>query len=243
MVPMSILRSYAYLFTRYRGAYALGIAALLATNVLYMAIPRIFGAAIDAIETGADRDRIFWFAGAIAAVAAVQSLVRVLSRVYVLGVSRRVEYDLKGMLHDRLVRMAPSFYEAMSTGDLMSRMTNDVTLVRALGGPGVLYFANAVLVYVLGIAFMVSLSWQLTLVVLAPLPVIAWLVRGMVHKVRAYALASREALSDLNTAVQENLAGAQVVRSFALETAQISRFEERSQRYVDWALKETSPRP
>jgi ATP-binding cassette subfamily B protein len=121
----------------------------------------------------------------------------------------------------------------------MSRMTNDVTLVRALGGPGVLYFANAVLVYVLGVAFMVTLSWRLTLVVLAPLPLIAWLVRGMVHKVRAYALGSREALSELNTAVQENLAGAQVVRSFALEGAQVERFAQRSEAYVDWALKES----
>jgi ATP-binding cassette subfamily B multidrug efflux pump len=236
---MSILRSYAYLFTRYRRAYGVGLIALLATNALYMAIPRIFGAAIDALEAGATSRQIYLFAGAIVAVAVVQAFARIASRIYVLGVSRRVEYDLKGMLHDRLVRMAPSFYEAMSTGDLMSRMTNDVTLVRALGGPGVLYFANAVLIYLLGIVFMATLSWQLTLIVLAPLPVIAWLVRGMVHQVRAFALASREALSELNTAVQENLTGAQVVRSFALEDAQVRRFEQRSEAYVEWSLEES----
>ncbi len=146
------------------------------------------------------------------------------------------------MLHDRLVQLAPSFYEAFSTGDLMSRMTNDVMLVRALGGPGILYFANALLVYLLGTAFMVTLNWQLTLVVLAPLPVMAWLVRGTVHRVRAYALSSREALSDLNTVVQENLAGAEVVRSFALEEAQERRFAEQSTEYVDWALKESRAR-
>jgi len=236
---MSILRSYAYLFTRYKRAYGIGLLALLATNALFMAIPRIFGAAIDAFEAGAASNEVYVYAGAIIAVSALQAVFRILSRIYVLGVSRRVEYDIKGLLHDRLVRMAPSFYEAMSTGDLMSRMTNDVTLVRALGGPGVLYFANAVLIYILGIIFMVTLSWRLTLIVLAPLPVIAWLVRGMVHEVRAYALASREALSELNTVVQENLAGAQVVRSFALENAQVERFEERSEAYVDWALKES----
>ena len=216
--------------------------ALVLTTALSMAIPRIFGAAVDAFMQGADRRRVITFALAIVAIAAAQAVFRVISRIVVLGTSRRVEYDLKGMLHDKLVQLAPSFYEAFSTGDLMSRMTNDVMLVRALGGPGILYFTNAMLVYLLGTAFMVSLSWQLTIVVLAPLPLMAWLVRGTVHRVRAYALSSREALSDLNTVVQENLAGAAVVRSFALEDAQVRRFEERSIAYLDWGLKESRAR-
>jgi len=218
------------------------MSALVLTNVLSMAIPRVFGAAVDAFTQGADRQRVIMFALAIVAIAVAQSVFRVISRIIVLGTSRRVEYDLKGMLHDKLVRLAPSFYEAFSTGDLMSRMTNDVMLVRALGGPGILYFTNAMLVYLIGTAFMVSLSWQLTIVVLAPLPLMAWLVRGTVHRVRAFALSSREALSDLNTVVQENLAGAGVVRSFALEEAQVRRFEERSTAYLDWGLKESRAR-
>lgn len=237
-----MLRSYAYLFTRYRRSYVVGMLALVLTNALSMAIPRVFGAAVDAFTQGADRRRVITFALVIAGIAVAQAVFRVTSRVIVLGTSRRVEYDLKGMLHDKLVRLAPSFYEAFSTGDLMSRMTNDVMLVRALGGPGILYFTNAMLVYLLGTAFMVSLSWQLTIVVLAPLPLMAWLVRGTVHRVRAYALSSREALSDLNTVVQENLAGAGVVRSFALEEAQVRRFEARSTAYLDWGLKESRAR-
>ncbi|MFW6198268.1 MAG: ABC transporter ATP-binding protein [Acidobacteriota bacterium] len=243
---MSILRAYLHLFTRYRGAYVVGLLALVATNAVYLSIPRLLGAAVDTLETEAAGDapgfvarRILMYAGAIAALALLQAVARVVSRVQVLGNSRRVEYDLKGMLHDRLVRLAPSFYDALSTGDLMSRLTNDVMLVRALGGAGILYFANAILMYLLAIGFMVTLNWQLTLVVLAPLPVTAWLVRGMVHRVRAYALSSREALSDLNTVVQENLSGVGVVKSFALEEAQIRKFEGRSRTYVDWALKES----
>ena len=220
-------------------AYAVGLLALLATNAIYMAIPRVFGAAVDALRAGASRSELTRLATIIAVAALAQSVVRILSRIFVLGASRRVEYDLKGLLHERLVRLSSSFYDALSTGDLMSRMTNDVTLVRALGGPGVLYFANALLIYVLGVGFMVSLSWQLTLVVLAPLPLMAWVVRSMVHKVRAYALGSRRALSDLNSVVQENLSGASVVRAFAIEEPQVRRFEARSDAYVDWALKES----
>ena len=236
---MSMLRSYAHLFTRYRMGYAFGMAVLLVTNAAYMAIPRVFGAAVDAFERGATRRQVLLYGGAIVALAAAQAVTRIASRIWVLGISRRVEYDLKELVHARLVRLAPSFYEALSTGDLMSRLTNDVMLVRAMGGPGVLYFANAVLLWILGVGFMVALSWQLTLVVLAPLPLMAWIIRGMAHRMRAYAVASRESLGALNTTVQENLAGAQVVRSFDLQEVQTHRFEERSQDYVGWALKES----
>jgi len=207
-----------------------------------MSIPRVFGLAVDELTAGATRQRVIAFAAVIMVIAAAQAVTRVASRIAVLGISRRIDYDFKGLLHRKLVELSPSFYEAYSTGDLMSRMTNDVMLVRAMGGPGILYFMNALLVYLLGIGFMVTLNWKLTLVVLAPLPIMAWLVRGTVHQVRAYALSSREALSDLNTVVQENLAGAGVVRSFALEEAQVRRFEERSTTYVDWALKESRAR-
>ncbi len=236
---MSMLRAYAHLFTRYRLGYALGMMALLATNAAYMAIPRVFGAAVDALGDGATGRQVLLYGGVIIALAAAQAASRVASRMLVLGISRRVEYDLKEIVHARLVRLAPSFYDALSTGDLMSRLTNDVMLVRAMGGPGVLYFANALLLWILGIGFMVTLSWQLTLVVLAPLPLMAWIVRGMAHRMRAYAVSSRESLGALNTTVQENLAGAQVVRSFDLQNVQTVRFEERSQDYVGWALKES----
>ena len=236
---MSMLRSYAHLFMRYRLRYAFGVMVLLATNAAYMTIPRVFGAAVDALEGGAARRQLLLYGGAIVALAALQAVTRIASRIWVLGISRRVEYDLKELVHARLVRLAPSFYNVLSTGDLMSRLTNDVMLVRAMGGPGVLYFANAVLLWILGVGFMVTLSWQLTIVVVTPLPVMAWIIRGMAHRMRAYAVASRESLGALNTTVHENLAGAQVVRAFDLQDVQTHRFEERSQDYVGWALKES----
>jgi ATP-binding cassette subfamily B protein len=111
-------------------------------------------------------------------------------------------------------------------------------LVRALGGPGVLYFFNAFFLYALGLAYMVSISWRLTLVVFLPLPVIALLVRVLVHRVRDYVTKARVALSDLNTIVQENLSGVLVVKSFGLEEAQIVRFESQSAAYMDFGLRE-----
>jgi len=235
---MDILKRYLFLYTRHRRAYVIGGLFLLVTNAVGLAIPRVFGAAIDALEAGAGRQDIVVYAAAIIGMAAVQTVMRVGSRIAVLSASRRITYEIKKMLHDRLLRLAPSFFDATSTGDLMSRMTNDVMLVRALGGPGVLYFANAVFVYAIGLAYMASISWRLTLVVFMPLPVIALLIRVLVQRQREYALASRVALGDLNTMVQENLAGVMVVKSFALEDAQIGRFEELSGKYMDWGLKE-----
>ncbi|MEE8131200.1 MAG: ABC transporter transmembrane domain-containing protein, partial [Vicinamibacterales bacterium] len=220
---MDILRRYLFLYTRHRAAYLLGGVFLIATNAIVLTIPRIFGWAIDDLEAGASRGLVLSYAAAIIVLAAVQTVMRVGSRIFVLSVSRRIDYEIKGMLHDRLVRLAPSFFAATNTGDLMSRMTNDVMLVRALGGPGVLYFFSAVVLYALGLVYMVSISWRLTLVVFLPLPIVALLVRVLVHRVRDYVTKARIALSDLNTMVQENLAGVMVVKSFGLEEAQIER--------------------
>ena len=235
---MDILRRYLFLYTRHRKAYLLGGFFLIATNGVALAIPRVIGWAVDALEASTTRDVIIGYAGVIVGLAVVQTLMRVGSRIFVLSISRRIDFELKAMLHNRLLQLAPSFFGATKTGDLMSRMTNDVMLVRALGGPGVLYFFNAVFVYLIGIAYMVSVSWRLTLIVFLPLPLIALLVRLLVHRVKEFAKASRVALSDLNTMVQENLSGVLVVKSFALEEQQVRRFEDLSGTYMSWGLKE-----
>ena len=239
---MQILRAYFYLFGRHRWAYALGGGCLLLSNGVALAIPRVLGWVVDALGQGTTRSVLIGYGGTIMALAVVQTVTRVGSRVWVLSVSRRIDYQLKGMMHDHLMRLAPSFFSAVSTGDLMSRMTNDIMLVRALGGPGVLYFFNAVLLYVMGLAFMLTINWRLALIVFAPLPLMAWFVRGLVQKAKEYATGSRVALADLNTMVQENLAGVQVVKSFALEEAQGRRFDDLSRIYVGWNLKEAMTR-
>lgn len=235
---MQILRKYRHLFTRHWRAYLVGSLLLALTNAMGLAIPRVLGWAIDALEAGTTRRVLLGYGGGLVLLALVQAGVRVGSRVQILSISRRVDFHLKGTLHDKLLELAPSFYGAANTGDLMSRMTNDVMLVRALAGPGVLYFLNAGITYALGVVYMVSISWQLTVAVFLPLPLMAWLIRGLVHRIRGYVRASRVALSDLNTMVQENLTGVLVVRSFALEPSQEDRFEELSRDYMDWGLKE-----
>lgn len=235
---MDVLERYLFLYTRHRSSYIIGGLFLIITNAIALAIPRVIGWAVDALDAGTTPRTVMLYAAVIVAFAILQTFMRVGSRIYVLSSSRRIDYEIKGMLHDRLLRLAPSFFGATNTGDLMSRMTNDVMLVRALGGPGVLYFFNAVFMYTLGLAYMLSISWRLTLAVFLPLPLIALFVRVLVHRVRAYVTAARVALSDLNTMVQENLSGVMVVKSFALEDAQIERFAEHSQAYMDYGLRE-----
>jgi ATP-binding cassette subfamily B multidrug efflux pump len=239
---MQILRAYFYLLARHRWAYVLGGGSLLLSNGLALVIPRVLGWAVDALGQGTTRSVLIGYGGTIMVLAVVQTVTRVGSRVWVLSISRRIDYQLKGMMHDHIMRLAPSFFSAVSTGDLMSRMTNDIMLVRALGGPGVLYFFNAILLYVMGLGFMLSINWRLALIVFVPLPLMAWFVRGLVQKAKEYATGSRIALADLNTMVQENLNGVQVVKSFALEEAQCRRFGELSETYVDWNLKEAMTR-
>ena len=114
---MDILKRYLFLYTRHRVPYLLGGVFLIATNAIALAIPRVFGWAIDDLEAGATRGLILSYAGAIVVLAVFQTVMRVGSRIFVLSVSRRIDYEMKGMLHKRLIHLAPSFFAATNTGD------------------------------------------------------------------------------------------------------------------------------
>ncbi len=110
---------------RYRARYAAGVACLLVTASLAMAVPYLLKRAIDAIEHGAPFDEVARFALIIVAIALVQAVVRTLSRSLIFNVGRDVEHDLRGDLFAHLERLPVAYYQQQQTGDLMSRLIND----------------------------------------------------------------------------------------------------------------------
>jgi ATP-binding cassette subfamily B protein len=212
------------LYTRHGREYLLGLLSLLVTNALLLTIPWLIKEAIDSLSNGAGAGALLGYGGAIAGVGAAQAVARIQSRRLILGNSRRVDYDLKGRLLERLQRLAPSWYRRTFTGDLMSRAAHDVMLVRALGGPGVLYLANSIFIYLIALPMMAAIEPWLTLVVFLPFPVMAWLVRGMVDDLKRHSLQAQETLGSLNTVVQETLNGIAVVKAFRMEERQQERF-------------------
>jgi ATP-binding cassette subfamily B multidrug efflux pump len=159
------------------------------------------------------------------------------SRWILIGMSREIEYDLRNDLLTRLLAMDPEFYSKNRTGDLMSRVTNDLNAVRMVLGPGIMYTANTVATMVLAVYFMIKLSPVLTMWVLIPVPFVAFAVRYFGQIIHRLSEQIQAALGVLSTRAQENLTGVRVIRAYAQEKPEIESFDRANRDYVDHNIK------
>ena len=173
----------------------------------------------------------------LVALACAGLAVRVLSRMMIFNAGRNAEYELRRSLHDRLLALGPSFYRRMSTGDIMSRVTNDLTQVRLLLGFGVLNVINTVFALISALAVAVPISHRLTLAALAPLPVLLVATRSFSHQFYARTRENQEALGRMSSRVQASVAGVRLVRSFGLEDSEVRAFEHENQGYLEKSLR------
>jgi ATP-binding cassette subfamily B multidrug efflux pump len=222
----------------------LGCLCLAATNALGLAIPWLLKNAIDTLRGAHGAPAlakaghlVAWTALVIVGCALVQAVIRTWSRVLIFNSGRNIEYRLRRDLFSHLARLDAGFYRRHPTGDLMSRLTNDLSAVRMLFGPGLLNIVNTMLVYASTVWLLLHLSPRLTLFALIPYPVL--ILGGRVFT-RAMYRASRDLqdqIGHMSTAVQEDLAGIAVIKQYALEPQRHAAFAEQSRRYLERSLK------
>ena len=163
---------------------------------------------------------------------AIKGVLSFSGRWILIGVSRDIEYDIRGDVLKRLLALEPEFYVRNRTGELMSRATNDLNSVRMVLGPGIMYSATTIVTMIMAILVMVTLSPSLTLWVLLPAPVVAiavWFFGKTIHELYENIQA---ALATLTARVQENLSGVRIVRAYAQEEAEMQAFDEPNREYV-----------
>ena len=168
----------------------------------------------------------------LVAVVIVKGIFSFASRQILIGISRDIEYDVRNNLLARLVQMEPEFYVRNRTGELMSRCTNDLSAVRMVLGPGIMYSANTIVGMAVALAVMSKISGTLTLEVLIPVPFVFITVRyfgTVIHDLQAKIQAM---LATLSAKAQENLTGIRVVRAYGQEAAEINSFDESNKQYV-----------
>jgi ATP-binding cassette subfamily B protein len=209
---------------RYRSRYALGFACLLATGTLAMTVPYLLKRAVDTIAARGPVSAVGWFAVAIVAVAIVQAVVRTCSRFLIFNVGRDIEYDLRNDLFAYLERLPLAYYQSQQTGDLMSRLVNDITAVRLMLGVGFLNLINTPVYYVYAVTIMISMDWRLTLAALVPYPLVLAIVKRTSRQLMERTLKTQEGLAAMSSRVQENLSGIYVVQAYGREQAEIEAF-------------------
>jgi ATP-binding cassette subfamily B protein len=212
----------------YRAPLVQGAVLLLLTNLLDKSIPWVLKGAVDGLRA-ADVDLVRRHAFVVAGLAAVVAVTRTHSRMRVFNVGRDIEFDLRNEILRKLQALGPAFFQRMTTGETMSRSINDLAQVRALVGFGSLNLVNSFLAYAFALAFMLSMSVELTLWALLPYPLLIVISRAMGKSLYNRSRASQEALGALATQVQETLSGIRIVRAFAIELDQEARFERANQ--------------
>ncbi len=227
--------------------FVAGALFLLLTNLMTFAIPEYLGGAIQELRDAADeqdldllaaiRGNVIDAAKLIMVLAVGAGIARVFSRITIFNACRYIEFDIRNTLYRHLSRMTPRFFGSISTGDLTSRVTNDVTYVRLLYAIPYLHIVNTLIAYVIAIYRMAGVDWRLTIACLLPYPFLLLGIRKVIYALFLQTKVVQARLSDLSTHVQENLSGIDVVKSYVLEGRETERFGEANETYFDENLK------
>ncbi|MGQ9585210.1 MAG: ABC transporter ATP-binding protein [Anaerolineae bacterium] len=215
------MKPYAWLAA---GAYL----SLLLASAASLAAPRLIQAVIDQGIGQRNLQFLIWASVGIVAVAVGQGLFNFLRGFLSAKTAEGVAYDLRNALYEKLQGLSFSYYDRAQTGQLMTRATNDVELIRAFVGFGFIQFLSAVVMFAATLTILFTMDWQLALLSLAVIPLLVFVVFRFLRTVHPVFMRVQQELSRLNTILQENLAGVRVVKAFAREPHERHRFKEQN---------------
>jgi ATP-binding cassette subfamily B protein len=230
---MSALRTLRPYFRPYRGRLALGLVLVVASAALTSVIPWILRAAIDGIRSGVPVTRIWTLGAIMVSLALVGGAFRFGMREIMNGLSRWIEYDLRNDLFQRLEGLDAAYYARTRTGELMARLTNDLSAVRMAAGPAIMYLVNTIAGGLFALYFMLRISPRLTLLALLPMAILPVLTVWLGKRIHDRFEAVQEHFGTMTTHAQENLAGARIVRAYRQERAEVERFDALGEEYLE----------
>ncbi len=215
---------------------AAGLVFLLLTNALAQFIPWIIKKAIDAISSNPDDGTFILMILGVITMALFQAPVRILSRIFIFNAGRNAEYELRNEVFSRLTRLDSRFYRRYRTGDLVSRLTNDLAAVRALYGAGVLHIGNTLFAYTMAIPLMCGIDPWLTLWSLLPYPALLFGARAFSRGVYQRSQELQTALATMSAGVEEDLAGIRALKTNCIEEIRTGLFTNASTSYLHQAI-------
>ncbi len=232
--PLYRLKKY---LKQYRREIIIGLILIIVSNILYAILPRILQVTIDAIDQGVALRTLAIYPTIIVAVTLVYAVIRFLMRKMVVGVARKVEYQLRNDYFSHLQRLSLRFFVKNRTGDLMARATNDINAVTITIGMGALFTVSNGIIFAFVFTFMVTTNAQLTLLALIPFPfilVLMYLSFGYFYKTYEKI---QEQFASITARAQENISGIRVIKAYVQENNEINQFKDLNQSYLRQNLK------
>ena len=223
---------YQYLI-RYRSKILIGTFFIAIANGIAILSPIVVRQAIDYLRADIEIRQLLIYAGLIVLIAVGQGIFRFLMRQTVIVGSRMIENDFRNDLFAHLQNMSARFFQSMPTGDIMSRMTNDLNAVRSVLGPGIMYSINTIVTFIFVIWMMLTINPLLTLFGLIPIPLMAYLVYKFGMQIHKRYQKIQAQLSLISTKAQENFSGIRIIKSYVQEKFEIEDFDRLNKEYVD----------
>lgn len=254
MKELSYLNKY---LLRYKYRLLLGLLFIIISNVFAIIPAQIVRRSINLVEENIDLFRmyeglalqdmiydifagsIFIYGVAILVMALLKGFFTFLTRQTIIVVSRFIEFDLKNDVYAHYQALPTSFYRRNNTGDLMARISEDVTKVRMYLGPGIMYGLNMFTLFAILIPYMFSVNVRLTLYTLIPLPVLSLSIYYVNNIINRRSEEIQRSLSGLSTYVQEAFSGIRVLKSFVRENDSARKFVDASDDYKDKSIRLT----
>ena len=230
---MKALKRLIPYFRPYRAGLAFGLFLVIASSGLTSVVPWLLRAALDAMERGAPMTRIWTLVGYMLALALIGGVARYGMREMLNGISRRIEYDLRNDLFAHLELLDAGYFARTRTGEIMARLTNDLSAVRMAAGPAIMYLVNTIFGGAFALAFMLRIDHRLTALALLPMLLLPVLTLKLGTKIHDRFEDVQQHFGKVTTLTQENLSGVRVVRAYRQEAAEIDRFRRMNDIYLD----------
>ncbi|MCK0180207.1 ABC transporter ATP-binding protein/permease [Flavobacteriaceae bacterium S0862] len=232
-------------FLKYKYRLLFGVVITISAIVFKLFTPRLIGSAIDVISNklnGTITGEVFrkelmltilYLIGA----ALIAGALTFLMRQTIINVSRYIEFDLKNEIYQQYQRLSLNFYKSNRTGDLMNRITEDVTKVRMYAGPAIMYSLNMITLFVVAFFYMYNQSPKLTFYTIIPLPILSFIIYFLSKEIHKRSTIVQEYLSKLSTFTQESFSGISVIKAYGIEPITNDNFEvlstENRQKQID----------
>jgi ATP-binding cassette, subfamily B, multidrug efflux pump len=232
----SLLRLKPYLL-RYKKTLLFGLLTVIGSNIFTVVQPMFLGKAVDELKRGIESrtfisgDLLMW-AGLIVGFSLIAGVFTFLTRQTIIVTSRHIEFDLRNDLLSHLQKMSYSYFQNKPTGDLMAHATNDISAVRNVVGPGIMYPSDTFMTLTFVLIMMFMNDWQLTLLVLIPMPFVSFIVYRLGKFINKIFTQRQEQFSLLTTRAQETLSGVRIVKAYVREEYEEERFRKLSWEYL-----------
>jgi ATP-binding cassette subfamily B protein len=220
-------------FVRHRWRLAGGLAALIVVDFLQLVIPRILKHGIDGLSAGqATQSGLLHMAALIVAIAIIVAGLRFIWRYLIIGFSRLLEQHLRNRVFAHLLKMDAPFFEKHTPGDLMAHSSNDLAAVQMACGMGMVAAADALVMSLATIAFMLHIHVQLTLLALLPMPFLAWFTRSLSARLHHRFSTVQEQFSLLTEFSRATVIATRLIKAYTMELFQAGRFDRLGRQYV-----------